>query len=69
MWEVAWLYNHKASKESSNITNSLNKNGMYSSKLNAFGAKKKKKSKIFALHWKNNLYPWFHFFFIMSEKM
>ena len=43
MWEVAWLYNHKASKESSNITNSLNKNGMYSSKLTAFGAKKKKK--------------------------
>ena len=40
MWEVAWLYNHKASKESSNITNSLNKNGMYSSKLTAFGAKK-----------------------------
>ena len=45
MWEVAWLYNHKASKESSNITNSLNKNGMYSSKLTAFGAKKKKNRK------------------------
>ena len=43
MWEVAWLYNHKASKESSNITNSLNKNGMYSSKLTAFGAKKNRK--------------------------
>ena len=41
MWEVAWLYNHKALKESSNITNSLNKNAMYSSKLTAFGAKKK----------------------------
>ena len=45
MWEVAWLYNHKASKESSNITNSLNKNGMYSSKLTAFGTKKKKKNR------------------------
>ena len=44
MWEVAWLYNHKASKESSNITNSLNKNGMYSSKLTAFGAKKKNRN-------------------------